>query len=121
MARMQARRKILSAFIIFVLLQMAWLTMPALAAKEGKTTPPTTEENSLLNAILGMLESLGEESESEASPFEPPGFGGTPPGQGGTPPGQTNPPGHGGTPPGQSGNPPQPPGHDGAPPPGHRD
>jgi hypothetical protein len=120
MVTMPARRKNLSAFIIFVLLQMAWFAMPAMAAEEG-AAPPATEENSLLEAILGMLDSLAADSESEASPFEPPGHGGTPPGQGGTPPGQTNPPGHGGTPPGQSGEPPHPPGHDGNPPPGHQD
>jgi hypothetical protein len=106
-----------SAIIIFVLLLVAGLSLPAIAAEEG-ATPTATEENSMLSTFLGMLEGLTASAEAEASPFEPPGFGGTPPGQGGTPPGQTNPPGHGGTPPGQSGDVPEPPGLDGVPPPG---
>ena len=100
-----------SAIIIFVLLLVAGLSLPAIAAEED-TAPTATEETSLLSTFLGMLEGLTADSETEASPFEPPGFGGTPPGQGGTPPGLTNPPGQGGTPPGQSGDTPEPPGHE---------
>ena len=59
---------------------------------------------------LGILHELASGlGEEPASPFQPPGHGGTPPGQGGTPPGQTTPPGEGGTPPGQDGEPPDPP------------
>lgn len=114
-----SRGKRLSAFIVFLLLQVAWLALPAMAV-EGTEPPPTTEENSFISGILGMLQSMADEPEAEASPFEPPGFGGTPPGQGGTPPGQTTPPGHGGTPPGQSGQPPLPPGQGDSPPPGQQ-
>jgi hypothetical protein len=76
----------------------------------------------------GILDWMGEHQEASASPFLPPGHGGTPPGQGGTPPGQQTPPGKGGIPPGQqddtpggsgggNGNgPPPPPEEDGTPP-----
>jgi hypothetical protein len=103
------RRRIVTALAISML-----ALAPALAAEEARDT-------SLLTEILGMLDGLSADSETEASPFEPPGFGGTPPGQGGTPPGQTTPPGQGGTPPGQSGELPQPPGQDGEVPPGHQE
>ena len=58
---------------------------------------------SLADAAVTIIGSSfsAESTENDASPFLPPGHGGTPPGQGGTPPGQTTPPGHGGTPPGQ--------------------
>ncbi len=102
------RRRIFTALVMSVL-----VLAPALAAEEARDT-------SLLAEILSMLDGLTADSETEASPFEPPGFGGTPPGQGGTPPGQTTPPGQGGTPPGRSGETPQPPGQGGNPPPGHQ-
>lgn len=97
------RRRSIS--IIFVLLLAAGLSLPGLAA----------EEDSSLSTLLGMLEGLSAGAETEASPFMPPGFGGTPPGQGGIPPGQTNPPGQGGIPPGQSGETPAPPSQEGEP------
>jgi hypothetical protein len=103
------KRRIITALAVCML-----AFAPALAAEEAR-------ETSLLAEILGMLDGLTADSETEASPFEPPGHGGTPPGQGGTPPGQTTPPGHSGTPPGQSGEPPQPPGQNGNPPPGHQE
>ena len=78
MRSISKRRKSLSAFAIFVLLQMAWLAMPGMAAEKG-TTPPTTDENSLISSILGMLESFSDESETEASPFEPPARSSTKP------------------------------------------
>lgn len=103
------RRRIVTALAVFIL-----ALAPAFAAEEA-------QETSLLAEILGMLDGLSADSETEASPFEPPGFGATPPGLGGTPPGQTTPPGQGGTPPGQSGELPQPPGQDGEVPPGHQE
>lgn len=66
--------------------------------------------------ILAALRPAGNE-EPEASPFLPPGHGGTPPGHGGVPPGHTTPPGHGSTPPGQAGTAP---GQGGGPSPGQR-
>jgi hypothetical protein len=115
-----ARRKRVSILAIFMLLQAAWLMPASMAAVEG-TTPAAVDETSLFSDILGMLDGLTADSESEASPFQPPGFGSTPPGLGGTPPGLTTPPGLGGTPPGQTFDEPMPPGQDGEVPPGHED
>jgi hypothetical protein len=102
-------------FVIVAPLLVSGYLSPAMADQED---PPTAEvsNNAVLFEILDMLGSLNVET--EASPFVPPGQGGTPPGQGGPFPGHADPPGHGGTPPGQDGEPPAPPGHDGNPPPG---
>ncbi len=89
-------------------------------SSEQRADSPTAKDALwFLQEVLPLLEPRASESgaEAEASPFRPPGHGGTPPGQGGTPPGQTTPPGHGGTPPGQAGTAP---GQGGGPPPGHR-
>ena len=92
------------------------------ADKTIRVESPTPKDAfSILQDVLPLLidpRAPGSGAETEASPFLPPGHGGTPPGQGGTPPGQTTPPGHGGTPPGQAGTAP---GQGGGPPPGHRD
>ena len=94
---------------VTMILLLGTLSMPAMAGKDGK---------SKLMTVIGMLDGLSMNHEATASPFLPPGHGGTPPGQGGTPPGQTTPPGQGGTPPGQGDTPP---GQGGGPPPGHQD
>ena len=68
-------------------------------ALDSRSTAP---RGNLLAALEILDGAFGPDSaEPQASPFEPPGHGGTPPGQGGTPPGQSTPPGKGGTPPGQ--------------------
>jgi len=87
---------------------------------DSEARPAADDSKETIVVSMSLLDELlfDDAAESAASPFLPPGHGGTPPGQGGTPPGQTTPPGQGGTPPGQGGTAP---GQGGGPPPGERD
>lgn len=108
---------------ISVLLVLCVFGFGHAAAAEGTANDaPPAQEAVAPDVFALVMTVLGDSPETPATPFLPPGHGGTPPGQGGTPPGQTTPPGQGGTPPGQGGGTPpgqggNPPG-DGNPPPG---
>ena len=111
-------KKTLPALLILVLAAgLAWAAGSQRDRQKDDTPAPSSPQQQAADA-LEILNTFKEGTmEPLASPFLPPGHGGTPPGQGGVPPGQTTPPGHGGTPPGQGGTPP---GQGGGPPPGHR-
>ena len=109
---MKRQRKILRISFTVAALVCAIVTSPLPATEPttdtaaGSGRAPDSGSTAAQSNIFTALEILSSTSdpgstEASASPFEPPGHGGTPPGHGGTPPGQTNPPGHGGTPPGR--------------------
>ena len=89
-----------------LLLLVSALLSPAVASGRGEVRPERLDKSPLL-VVMGILDGVSANEETEASPFRPPGFGGTPPGQGGTPPGQTTPPGQGESPPPGSDNEPR--------------